>query len=225
MEWSLDIALIVMLAATLFHALRLERALGVLKQDRAALESLVQGFNESTRLAEQGIDRLRQTADGAGRQIARQIDLATALKDDLVFLGELGEALAERLDGLVRAARTATADAPRNVAALRGNAPSVAVDFNRNEPLQSARSRLPDFDIAPRGMTDRGSPERAMERAMAERANSERALTEPVPAERTLSERGLVDLLPRLGLQEPEKGPRLRSQAERDLLKALKMAR
>ena len=115
MQWALDLVLIVLLAATLFHALRLERALGVLKRDRAALESLVAGFNEGTRQAEQGIERLRAAADGAGRQIAKQLDAAAGLRDDLRFLLERGDTLADRLDGAVRSARTRLADtqAPR----------------------------------------------------------------------------------------------------------------
>ena len=66
MEWSLEIVLVVLLGATLFQAIRLERALGVLKRDRASLESLVVGFNASTHQAESGIQRLRAAADGAG---------------------------------------------------------------------------------------------------------------------------------------------------------------
>ena len=93
MEWLLELALIGLLLATLFHAMRLERALGVLKRDRAALEELVSGFNASTRAAEQGIERLKDAADGAGRHIARQVEVAGRLKDDLVFLGERGDAL------------------------------------------------------------------------------------------------------------------------------------
>lgn len=108
MEWMLELVLVAMLAVTLFHAVRLERALGVLKRDRATLESLVTGFNTSTRQAEQGVERLRAAADGAGRQIARQSEAAMALKDDLAFLTERGEKLADRLDGLVRSARPLT---------------------------------------------------------------------------------------------------------------------
>lgn len=113
MEILLEIALIGLLAATLFHALRLERALGVLKRDRAALEDLVAGFNDSTRQAEAGIDRLRAAADGAGRQIARQLDEARALKDDLAFLTERGSRLADRIDGLVRASRPIAVETTR----------------------------------------------------------------------------------------------------------------
>ena len=105
MEWILDILLVVLLAATLFHAVRLERALGVLKRDRAALEELVAAFNASTRAAEAGIERLQAATEGSGRQIQRQIDSATTLKEDLTFLVQRGEGLADRLDDGVRAAR------------------------------------------------------------------------------------------------------------------------
>jgi hypothetical protein len=120
MEWMLELVLVVMLAVTLFHAVRLERALGVLKRDRATLESLVTGFNTSTRQAEQGVERLRAAADGAGRQIARQSEAAMALKDDLAFLTERGEKLADRLDGLVRSARPLTHEP-------QGQAPAMAM--------------------------------------------------------------------------------------------------
>jgi hypothetical protein len=98
-----------LLTATLFHAVRLERALGVLKRDRTALETLVSAFNASTRAAEAGVERLRSATDGSGRQIQRQIDTATTLKEDLTFLVQRGEGLADRLDDVVRKARPALA--------------------------------------------------------------------------------------------------------------------
>jgi Domain of unknown function (DUF6468) len=125
MEWLLELFLIVLLAATLFHAVRLERALGVLKRDRATLEALVSGFNTSTRQAEAGVERLRTAADGAGRQLARQIDSAIALKDDLAYLTERGERLADRLDSLVRSARPMAAE-PQRPAAMSEPEPAEA---------------------------------------------------------------------------------------------------
>lgn len=109
MEWTLDIILIVLLAATLLQAIRLERALGMLKRDRASLEALVAGFNISTHQAESGIQRLRSAVDGAGRQVEAQMAKSVSLKDDLSFLTERGDRLADRLDALVRAARPLTA--------------------------------------------------------------------------------------------------------------------
>ncbi len=113
MEWILEVVLVFLLAATLFHAVRLERALGVLKRDRVALQELVAGFNASTRQAELGIERLRSAADGAGQQIARQVDAALSLKDDLSLLIERGDRLADRIDVLVRAGRPLAVDTPR----------------------------------------------------------------------------------------------------------------
>ena len=66
---------------------------------------------------------MRAAADGAGRQIARQIDTVGRLKDDLVFLLERGEHLADRLDSLVRAGRPLGAEAMRPVQAA-DDAPS-----------------------------------------------------------------------------------------------------
>jgi hypothetical protein len=158
MQYILDIVLIALLAATLFHAVRLERALGLLKRDRAALAELVAGFNDSTRAAENGIDNLRRAADGAGRQVQRQVELAGTVKEDLSFLIERGERLADRLDGLVRAARPLAQEPPRLA-------------------LNRLAEALPEVE-------------------------AERPLAVP-----------------------DEAGPRLRSQAERDLMKALRMVR
>ena len=160
-QWTLDLVLIGLLAATLFHAMRLERALGVLKRDRAALEALVAGFNASTRQAESGIERLREAADGAGRQLARQLEAARGVDGDLGFLIGRGEQLADRLDALVRAARPLAAHPPATQA-----------------PATQA------------------------------------------PAEDTRGPRGPAGAAP-----ETEEPPRLRSQAERDLMKALRLVR
>ena len=181
LQWVLDIALIGLLAATLFHAIRLERALRLLKRDRTALEELVRGFNASTHQAEAGVERLRDAVDGAGRQIARQIDQAGALKADLVFLNERGEQLANRLDGLVRAGRPLAKEAPRRLEPDYG--PGYSNDYGPDYTSKYDR----EYARAGAGLTEtpQGSPQ----------------------------------------LAEPADEPRLRSQAERDLMKALRIAR
>jgi hypothetical protein len=113
MEWILELALVALLAATLFHAVRLERALGILKRDRVQLKELIAGFNTSTRQAEIGIERLRAAVDGAGQQVANRVDAALSLKDDLTLLIERGDRLADRLDALIRAGRPLASETPR----------------------------------------------------------------------------------------------------------------
>ena len=139
MEWALEIILVVLLGATLFQAVRLERALSVLKRDRTSLESLVMGFNASTHQAESGIQHLRAAADSAGRQIQSQLTQSVALKDDLSFLTERGERLADRLDILVRAARPIAGDRPAN--AMQPDAPKSISQVEKNllQALRLAR--------------------------------------------------------------------------------------
>lgn len=116
-QWGLEVLLVVLLGATLLYAVRLERRLGVLRRDNAALEALVAGFNEATARAEASTARLRAAAEGAGQLLAEQTEAAERLKGDLVFLNERGEAVADRLDARVREARAlANAPEPRGAA-------------------------------------------------------------------------------------------------------------
>jgi len=190
-EWLLEIALIILLGLTLFHALRLERALGVLKRDRAALEELVAGFNASTRQAESGIERLREAADSTGRQIARQIDSAIPLKDDLLFLMERGERLADRMEALVRTGRELAQDPIRHPLAEARRLGGFLEDPVRldSPPAERRPARVTPAEAARLDATEQGQPTQA-------------------PADPTQAGQ-----------------PRLRSQAERDLLKALRIAR
>ena len=141
MEWMIEAVLIVLLAATLFHAVRLERALGALKRDRTELQELVSGFNASTQAAEQGIGRLRATADGAGRSIAGQIEAASGLREDLRMLTERGERVADRLEGQVRAGRLQVPDGAAEVSAPRINLVPPAVAPTPAVPPRSQAER------------------------------------------------------------------------------------
>lgn len=97
----IELLLVGLLTATLVYAIRLHRAIGVLRGDRGGFEDAVAGFDTGARQAEAGVERLREAA----QHLAGQLGQAVALKDDLVFLSERGEQLADRLDRLVRAGR------------------------------------------------------------------------------------------------------------------------
>ncbi|MFC7612061.1 DUF6468 domain-containing protein [Teichococcus aestuarii] len=65
----------------------------------------MKGFAEATREAEGATLRLRAAADSAGRGMAEQTASAQALREDLRFLVERAEGLADRLDAAIRQAR------------------------------------------------------------------------------------------------------------------------
>ena len=138
-EWLLEGALVLLLSVTLFHAVRLERALGVLRRDRVGLEALVAGFHESTRLAEDGAERLRLAAEIAGKQITRQVERANGLKDDLVFLTERAEKLADALERRVADARTTKSERLVQPGSMSG--PGDGLPADRSAPARSKAER------------------------------------------------------------------------------------
>lgn len=141
-----EIVLMVLLVATTFHAFRLERALGVLRRDRAALETLVTSFSESMRLAEDGIERLRGSADDAGRQIARHIEQARTLRSDLEFLISRGEKVADRIE--VKLQQSKAGDPGLNAGATRALAQVPGFGLTR-------KSVSADPDTRPRSQAER----------------------------------------------------------------------
>jgi hypothetical protein len=117
LEWALQLALLALLGAAVPFSWRLERQLAALRKDRAALEGSAAGFAEATRMAEAALVRLRAATELAGRQVAERTAAAEPVRDDLRYLVERAEALADRLDSLVRAARPLASEgaAPRPV--------------------------------------------------------------------------------------------------------------
>ena len=104
-EWALQCAVILLLAAALPLVLKLERTLAAVRRDRAALEGSAGSLTEATRLAEAASIRLRAAAEGGGRHLAEKLAAAEPLRDDLRYLVERAEAMADRLEAAVRAAR------------------------------------------------------------------------------------------------------------------------
>ena len=104
-DWGLELILVVLLAVTLVHAVRLERALRSLRTDRAALGNAIAGFDDSARQAEAGIGRLHSASTDTANALTQCLNKGASLQDDLAFLIDRGEALADRLDALVRGGR------------------------------------------------------------------------------------------------------------------------
>ncbi len=128
----LEVVLVGLLAITLVHAIRLERALHALRQDRAALGEAIAGFDSSTREAEAGISRLQMATAESTHVLSQRIEQGVSLKDDLQFLIDRGEAAADRLDALVRAARTSAANPPQPTSTQAEPMPKVRSQAERD---------------------------------------------------------------------------------------------
>ena len=112
LEWIATGLLVALLLALLPIGWRLERRIATLRREGSGLKDGAESLVQATSAAESALARLRATAEGAGRTVAERIAVAEKLRDDLAFLVERAETLADRLDGLVRDARPLAAEAP-----------------------------------------------------------------------------------------------------------------
>ena len=99
MIWSLLIEslLVLLLAATIYFAIRLNRRLTVLRVEKEQLEKLITQFELVADRAHSSLSGLRATAD----QVKSDLDDATnkshAMRDELAFLIERADTNAEKL--------------------------------------------------------------------------------------------------------------------------------
>jgi chromosome segregation ATPase len=115
----LDVVLVGLLIATIVYAIILNKQIVRLRDSRAELAELIAGLNEAMAKADSGVKGMRKTAGDTGEGLQKAIDKAASLKDELNFIIETGEALADRL-GLAASAT----EKPR-AAAVAASAPAL----------------------------------------------------------------------------------------------------
>jgi hypothetical protein len=111
MSWLgivLDLLLIGLLGAVLAYAVVLNKRLGQLRSNKDELARVINAFNEATQRAEASIPRLRKAADEIKNQLEDRIEKAVSLKDDLAFMIDRSDSMANRLESSVRMARGET---------------------------------------------------------------------------------------------------------------------
>ncbi len=108
----LDLIIAVLLAATIAYAAILNGKLNQLRRNRDDLAKLVAAFNDATARAEAGIPKLKRASEEASTTLVERVEKAQSLRDDLAFMIERADAMANRLEGSVRAARGETKPAP-----------------------------------------------------------------------------------------------------------------
>lgn len=94
---ALDLVLIVCVGAGLIQATRLMRHFSGLRQGREDMERFVREFNSTVARAETGIKELRYAARESGDDLEKLVDKAIMARDELQFLVESADQIAERL--------------------------------------------------------------------------------------------------------------------------------
>lgn len=108
MDWKiiLDLLVSVLLIATIGYAVMLNQRLSSLRKNRDDLAKIIVSFNDATVRAETAIPKLRKAAEDAGQSLQERVEKAQSLRDDLAFMIERADTMANRLENGVRSART-----------------------------------------------------------------------------------------------------------------------
>ena len=118
---ALDVALVAMLAGAIFYAVRLNRTIEALREGKGELAALVGRFDDAAAHAERSIAKLGQATAEQGKALDSAIAEAQALRDELAFMLERGDTVADRIANLTPAK-------PAAVSALKPAPKPVAVE-------------------------------------------------------------------------------------------------
>jgi hypothetical protein len=108
-QWGLELILIVLLGATLFYAMRLERTIGVLRKDRVGLGDVLAAIRTALDDAERGIQSLQHLAEVTGNALTQEIEASAQAQQDIQFLLERLEHAATKAETVIRSGRAAAA--------------------------------------------------------------------------------------------------------------------
>ncbi len=121
LELLINLIIIALLLPTIVFAYRLNKNLEVLRRNQSSLAQLVEALNDATFKAENSIPKLKSVTEHSSEGLKEVVDSAKELKDDLLFINERADNLADRLEQVIsdgRQIKTAPASRDQFAAAL-----------------------------------------------------------------------------------------------------------
>ncbi len=134
LELIINIIIIALLIPTIVYACRLNSNLKALRQNQNSLAQLVNALNEATFKAENSIPKLKSVTEHSSEGLKEVVDSAKELKDDLLFINERADNLADRLENVISTGRTIKA--PGEPPAKMQTAPRPAEDARSEAELE-----------------------------------------------------------------------------------------
>lgn len=105
MDLLINLIVIALLIPAIIYVYRLDKNLTLMRQNQNALLKLIEALNEATYKAENSIPKLKSVTENTGNDLKEVVDNAKELKDDLMFINERADNLADRLEGAIKNSR------------------------------------------------------------------------------------------------------------------------
>jgi chromosome segregation ATPase len=96
----------ILLVTVIVYAVQLNRNLAALKANKVELEQLIASFTESTNRAEASVGRLKSSATETAQALQSNVTRAQELRDDLTFMTERANEIADRLESAISDSRS-----------------------------------------------------------------------------------------------------------------------
>ncbi len=139
LELLINLIIIALLLPTIVFAYRLNKNLEVLRRNQNSLAQLVEALNDATFKAENSIPKLKSVTEHSSEGLKEVVDSAKELKDDLLFINERADNLADRLEQVISDGRQIkSSSSPRDQFAASLNQPG---DLREEGPQSVADSR------------------------------------------------------------------------------------
>lgn len=198
-ELLINIVVICLLVPTIIFAVILNKRLEILRNSRADLGRLIEAFNDATTRAESGIPRLKQAADSAGSQLKDQIQKAQTLRDDLAFMIERADMVVARLENSMRSAPRAAEASPAagedEETSLSVFAPKAKSRSRKRPLVESPEDLISSAVSAAEDILRDADVQAARPAPAASRKPSAPLMAEDTEAERSEAERELLKAL------------------------------
>jgi hypothetical protein len=195
----LDIVTIFVMSVAVYYAVSLNRSLMRARDGRVELTQLIANLSEALNRADVAVKTMKVTASDYELSLQKQIAVSRGLIDELSFINDTSNALANRLERLASLARGTTGDTP--------------------ESMEKSHSPLPPRPQAPLRAERPGlTPEKPTTEAKPATATA----TSQEIKETAITARNVHEL-PRAAGRPNEDQPR--SRAERELFDALETLR
>ncbi len=166
-----DVGMMVMLAATIICALRLNKHLSVFRSNRNEMERLIRELTTQITRAQEGITTLDDISKTQGEDLRKMVAKARGLMDELTIMTESANSVANRLENSATSQRSTTParanrDAPTATPAQRRplGRPLGQAEKENDAPQEAAsgmvhRKSLPKYaEMLPRASREKVIP-------------------------------------------------------------------
>lgn len=141
-SFLIDLIMLVLLGAAIYYAIKLHRHLENFSKGKAELQSAVVDLVAATEKAELAIQGLRNNAKEIGDGLQEHIEEGQKLFDELQFMNDAGNNLAQRLEKLAERANQSSGAEPKQAkSAPKKKAPKSKAEQELMEALEKKKGK------------------------------------------------------------------------------------